>query len=106
MKILRDTLSIVTVTETDPGDYPSGGGGYALKARQVPCVVNGVLVVEVEDRDWLDLQKLKRDLLEIANDIERLNGLRITDLRVIRQVWNVLHLSVIEIDDKYWKGER
>lgn len=47
MKVLRNTLNTIVEVYEDPGDYPSGAGGYPLPDRPYVEGFTGSLLVEV-----------------------------------------------------------
>lgn len=56
MKTIKNTLKIEIGRFDDPGDYPSGAGGYPLPSQDIVESIGGTLVVELESEDFASME--------------------------------------------------
>jgi len=56
MRTISNTLEAVLGIWTDPGDYPSGAGGYRLPDGEFIKRFRGKIVVEMEPDDLVEME--------------------------------------------------
>jgi hypothetical protein len=88
MKVLECNLKAIVETWSDPGDYPSGAGGYALPSYNYVGYVDGDVIIELSPEDmknpdgdpWTVQDWLGENSGEIEYELD--HGVRVTKWKI------------------------
>ena len=100
MKVIKNTLEPVIERWDDPGDYPSGAGGYRLPSEDYVSEIAGHLIVQLTKEEMRKAIKLYLKDAENIEDIDYgLDGIYVTEWTIGAITSDKILLRVEEFED-------
>ena len=109
MKLVANSLRVITELSEDPGDYPSAAGQFALPDRLVVVEIAGCLEFEITiDDNLLEIEDDMLSLIEAASESIPAcaipQGIRVREW-LARRTANRLRLEVVSFSDSGWLAD-